>query len=178
QGKGDPAKGQPLFKQHCATCHTLFGEGNKVGPDLTSADRKGRELLMLNIVDPSAVIRPEFAAYTLLTTDGRLLTGLVVEASEQAVTLVDAKNEKTTVPRDKIDQLKPSPVSLMPEKLLDELTDQEVRDLFSYLQSDGPRQGGGGFESGRTLSSGTRQSSATHYCPPVKNSSSRHRERW
>src|SRR5262249_57899024 len=101
------------FKQHCAICHTLFGEGNKVGPDLTSADRKSRELLMLNIVDPSAVIRPEFGAYTLLTTDGRLLTGLVIETTEQAVTLRGAKHENTTVPRDRIDELKPSPVSLM-----------------------------------------------------------------
>jgi putative membrane-bound dehydrogenase-like protein len=138
QGKGDRAAGYALFKQHCASCHTLFGEGNKIGPDLTTADRKSREFLVLNIVDPSAVIRPEFTAYTLLTTDGRLLTGLIVESTPQAVTLVDAKNEKTVVPRAKIDDLKPSPVSLMPEKLLDELSDQQLRDLFSYLQGDGP----------------------------------------
>jgi putative heme-binding domain-containing protein len=127
--------GAALFTQHCATCHTLFGQGNKVGPDLTSADRKSRAFLVSNIVDPSAIIRPEFAAYVVVTTDGRILTGLVVEATPQAVTLLDAKNERTVLPRDKIDTLKVSPVSLMPEKLLDSLTDQQLCDLFSYLKS-------------------------------------------
>jgi putative membrane-bound dehydrogenase-like protein len=139
KGKGDPVRGKALFTQHCATCHSLFGQGNKIGPDLTSADRKNREFLVTNIVDPNAVIRPEFAAYTVLTTDGRLLTGLIVEATPQAVTLVDAKNDRTIVPRDKIDDMKPSTISLMPEKLLDVLTESEIRDLFSYLQSDPPR---------------------------------------
>jgi putative membrane-bound dehydrogenase-like protein len=142
KGNGDLARGKALFTQHCATCHTLFGQGNKVGPDLTSADRKSRDFLVSNIVDPSAIIRPEFAAYTVLTTDGRLLTGLVVEATPQAVTLIDAKNERIVLSRDKIDTLKVSPVSLMPEKLLDGLTDQQLCDLFSYLQADpGQAQG-------------------------------------
>jgi putative heme-binding domain-containing protein len=136
KGKGDLMRGKALFTQHCATCHTLFGQGNKVGPDLTTADRKSRDFLVSNIVDPSAIIRPEFAAYVVVTTDGRILTGLVVEATPQAVTLLDAKNERTKLPRDKIDTLKVSPVSLMPEKLLDGLTDQQLSDLFSYLQAD------------------------------------------
>jgi putative membrane-bound dehydrogenase-like protein len=137
KAKGDLTRGKALFTEHCATCHTLFGQGNKIGPDLTSADRKNREFLVTNIVDPSAVIRPEFTAYNLLTTDGRILTGLIVESTPQAVTLLDAKNERTVMPRDKIDTLKASPVSLMPEQLLDGLTDQQICDLFSYLQSDG-----------------------------------------
>jgi putative membrane-bound dehydrogenase-like protein len=138
KGKADPVRGQALFTQHCAVCHALFGQGNKVGPDLTSADRKNREFLVTSIIDPSAVIRPEFAAYNILTTDGRILTGLVVENTPQAVTLLDAKNERTVLPRDKIDEIKVSAASLMPEKLLDALSEQEVRDLFGYLQADGP----------------------------------------
>src|SRR5207302_1304359 len=54
-GKGNPGNGKRLFTKHCATCHTLFGEGNKVGPDLTGADRKNRDWLLTSIVDPSAV---------------------------------------------------------------------------------------------------------------------------
>jgi putative heme-binding domain-containing protein len=137
----DPANGKALFTKHCAVCHTLFGEGNKVGPELTGADRKNREYLITQIVDPSAVIRQEYVAFVVNTKDGRSLTGLIVEATPQAITLVDAKNEKTVLAREKIDDMAPSPVSLMPEKLLDPLQDQEIRDLFSYLQSDGP--GGG-----------------------------------
>jgi hypothetical protein len=63
---------------------------------------------------------------------------LVVESTPQAVTLVDAKNERTVVSRSNVESLEPSPVSLMPEKLLDQLTNEQLRDLFAYLQADRP----------------------------------------
>ncbi len=85
------------------------------------------------------MIRPEFAAHTVLMTDGRVLTGLIVESTPGAVTLVNEKNERSVLPREKIEEMKVSPVSLMPEKLLDTLDDQQVRDLFSYVQSDGAK---------------------------------------
>jgi putative membrane-bound dehydrogenase-like protein len=137
-GPGDPARGKPLFAKHCATCHTLFGEGNKVGPDLTGVDRKNINFLLTNIVDPSAVIRQEFLAFVVATRDGRVLTGLIAEETPKALTLLDAKNERTLIARDQIDTLEASAVSLMPEKILDPLTNEELRDLFSYLQSDPP----------------------------------------
>jgi putative membrane-bound dehydrogenase-like protein len=136
-GKGRPANGKVLFTKHCATCHTLFNEGGKVGPELTGADRKNLNFLLTSIVDPSAFIRPEFVAYTVETKDGRLLNGLILEQTPEAITLVDAKAEKTIIARSKIDgEPTPSATSLMPEKLLDPLDDQEIRDLFSYLQSN------------------------------------------
>jgi putative heme-binding domain-containing protein len=135
---GDPLKGKVLFEKHCAICHQLWGEGNKVGPELTGADRKNRDFMLSNIVDPSAVIRPEFVAYTVETKDGRSLFGLIVEATPAAITLLNAKNERAVIPRDKIEELKASPISLMPEKILDPLEDEEVRHLFAYIQGDGP----------------------------------------
>jgi putative membrane-bound dehydrogenase-like protein len=138
QAPGDPARGRLLFQKHCAVCHTLFGEGAHVGPDLTAADRKNRPYLVAQVVDPSAYIRPEYVAYTVEMKDGRQLTGLVVESTAGAVTLLDAKNERAVLPRDRIEEMAPSPVSLMPEKLLDPLGDPELRDLFSYLQADRP----------------------------------------
>lgn len=138
RGKGEAAHGKPIFMKHCGTCHTLFGEGNKIGPDLTGADRKNLNFLMQNIVDPSAVQRLEFTNHVVVTSDGRNLSGVVSEANAEMVTLVNAKNEKTTIPRSQIEDIVPSPVSLMPEKLLDPLSDEELRHLFAYLQSDGP----------------------------------------
>jgi putative heme-binding domain-containing protein len=137
QKPGDKVNGKALFTKTCATCHTLFGEGNKVGPELTAADRKNRDFLLVSIVDPSASIRPEYVAYVVNLKDGRTLTGLVVESSPKAVTLLNEKNERTVIARDKIDDMSASPVSLMPEKVLDPLSEQEIRDLFAYLQSDG-----------------------------------------
>lgn len=136
----DPVNGRLLFQKHCATCHTLFGEGTKLGPDLTTADRKDRMFLLMHTVDPSAVVRLDYASYNVVTTDGRTLTGLVAEATPQTVTLVDGKNERTVIPRSKIESMNASSVSLMPERLLDGLSDPEVRDLFAYLQSDGPKK--------------------------------------
>lgn len=138
QGKGNPISGKVLFQKHCATCHTLFGEGNKIGPDLTSADRKNRNFLTTSIVDPSAIIRPEFMSHTVTTTDGRVLHGIIVERSSAAITLVDVKTDRTTLAQDKIESLEPSSVSLMPESIIDPLDDQQIRDLFSYLQADAP----------------------------------------
>lgn len=135
KGKGDAARGKPLMRKHCGTCHQLFDEGNKIGPDLTATDRKNLNVLVPNVVDPSAVIRPEFVAYTLATSDGRVLSGLLAESTADSVTLLDAKNVRTTINRADIDQLEPSVVSLMPERILDPLTEDEIRDLFAYLQS-------------------------------------------
>jgi putative heme-binding domain-containing protein len=138
QGRGQPAAGKELFQKHCATCHTLFGEGNKIGPDLTTADRKNRSFLVTSIVDPGAIIRPEYVAHTVTTSDGRMLTGLIVDRSPTAITLVDAKTQRTVLAQDKIESLEPSSVSLMPESILDPLDDQQIRNLFSYLQADSP----------------------------------------
>jgi putative membrane-bound dehydrogenase-like protein len=135
-GVGNLESGHKLYMKHCGVCHTLHGEGEKIGPDLTSSDRKNRDSLLLNILDPSGTIRPEFISQTALLVDGRVLSGLVTESSPQQLTIVDAKQQKTVVPRDEIDQIEPSTTSLMPERLLEQLQEQEVRDLFRYLQSE------------------------------------------
>ena len=137
-GKGDAQKGHAHFTKLCATCHMLFAEGNKVGPELTGADRKDVDFLATSIVDPSAVVRNEFVAQVAALKDGRLLTGLLAESAPSTVTLLDAKNERVVVPRQNLESLTPSRQSLMPEKLLDELDEQQIRDLFAYLQSSGP----------------------------------------
>jgi putative membrane-bound dehydrogenase-like protein len=138
RGKGDAVRGKELYTKNCATCHTLFNEGNKVGPELTGVDRKNLDFLVHSIVDPSAIVRPEFVAYSVATKDGRVLTGLIAEDSPKALTLLDAKNERTVIARDSIEEMNPLPQSLMPEKLLDSLDDQQICDLFAYLQGNEP----------------------------------------
>ncbi|MBI3861673.1 MAG: c-type cytochrome, partial [Planctomycetia bacterium] len=110
--------------------------GTAVGPDLTGAERKNRELLVRSIVDPSAMIRQEFLAHVAVTKDGQVLTGLLAESTADTITLVDAKNQRTVLKRSDVEELQESAVSLMPEKLLDDLTDQQIRDLIAYLQTD------------------------------------------
>jgi putative membrane-bound dehydrogenase-like protein len=139
-GRGDPVKGKPIFTKICAVCHTLFGEGNKVGPELTGQDRKNLDLLLNHIVDPSAMVRPEHQAWKVRTTDGQVLTGLIVEQTPGATTLLDAQNNRITIAQAKIEAVAASETSLMPEKLLDPLTDDEIRHVLAYLQADAPVQ--------------------------------------
>ena len=136
-GKGDSHAGKQIFQQTCGVCHRLFGDGNDIGPDLTGADRKNSESLLLNIVNPSAYIRPEFVSYEVTTKDGQSITGLMVESSASSVTLRDRNNQRHVLARDQISELKESAVSLMPDGLLEALTPQQVMDLFAYVQSDG-----------------------------------------
>jgi putative heme-binding domain-containing protein len=133
-GAGDPANGKSLFAKHCAACHVLHGEGSKVGPDLTAANRTDRAALLANLVDPSAVIRREYLSYVIQTSSGQMLTGLLAEQDAGSITVLDAKNQRFKLPRDQVKSIGESNVSLMPERVLDTLSPQELRDLFSYLE--------------------------------------------
>src|SRR4029453_9922143 len=95
-----------------------------------------RNYLLVSIVDPGAIVRAEYLSYLVKTTDGRVLSRLLVEQTPASLTRGGAKGERTTVPRDKVQTLKESPVSLMPEGLLSGMKPQQLRDLFSYLQSN------------------------------------------
>jgi putative heme-binding domain-containing protein len=133
---GDAAAGKVLFQNTCAVCHHLYDFGADVGPDLTHANRKDRDFLLLSIVDPSATIRSEYLSYIIHTTDGQVLTGLIGAQTPSSITLKGPANQRTTIERAKIKDMQESPVSLMPEGLLSQLKPQQVRDLFAYLQGD------------------------------------------
>jgi putative heme-binding domain-containing protein len=140
RAKGDAARGSVIYEKTCASCHKLHGQGTPVGPDLTGAERKDRLKLIRNIIDPNSEIRPQFISHVAVTNDGRVITGLLAESNAETITLLDAKNKRTLLRRADLEELRESTVSLMPEKLLDEMTDQQIRDLLAYLQSDGPKK--------------------------------------
>jgi len=135
-GSGHVSAGRLVFGKVCAGCHRLFGQGKDVGPDLTKANRQDLNFLLVSIVDPSVQIRKEYLSYVIVTVDGRIVSGLPVEETAAGVTLLDAKNERTVIARDDIEEIRISATSLMPEKILKDLQPQQVRDLFRYLRSD------------------------------------------
>lgn len=137
-GQGDLGRGQALFREHCATCHRLFDEGKSVGPDLTHANRLDREYLLVSLVDPAGVIRKEYRAAVVQTRDGRVLSGLIAEQTPDRVTLINANEERTTIPAGDIEEIAESSTSLMPEDLYRRLDPGAIRDLFRYLQSNPP----------------------------------------
>jgi len=136
-GSGSVSGGKLIFEKQCATCHKLFGAGIEIGPDLTKANRQDRNYLLVSMVDPSAQIRKEYLSYVVVTSDGRVVTGLLSEESAASVTILGAKNERTTIARDDMEEMHVSSVSLMPEGILKQLKPQQVRDLLRYLNSGG-----------------------------------------
>ena len=131
--RGSLGRGRVIYNRLCAQCHTLYGEGGKIGPDLTGADRRDIDALMLQVVDPSRSIRNEFASFNVELKDGRTLTGFVLDPTPQSLVVLDAQGEKTSLARVDVRQVRESSVSLMPEGLLDDLPPQSLVDFFSYL---------------------------------------------
>ena len=136
KGQGEATRGKALVAKNCLACHQLFGEGGKIGPDLTAADRKNLEVLLPNIVDPSALVREEYQQYIVVTVDGRVLSGILAENTAAKATFVDSKGVRLTLLKKDIETMTRAQTSLMPEGILDTLSDQEMRDLFAYLRSD------------------------------------------
>jgi len=135
---GDPVAGSKVFQRLCAQCHKIYGEGQDVGPDLTSNGRGSYEQLLSNVFDPSLVIGSAFQGTTVATTDGQVLTGLLVEKSPERVVLKMQGGKVETIPGDRVDELKVSPLSLMPEDLEKQLQPQELADLFAFITLDKP----------------------------------------
>ena len=134
---GDASRGRAVFARICQQCHTLFDTGGKVGPDLTGSNRGDLDYILQNIVDPNAVIPNDYRAWNLETTDGRSIQAILKQQDDKAVTVVTA-NETLVLPRKEIQSMTESQLSMMPEGLLQQMTDQEVRDLLYYLR--GPAQ--------------------------------------
>lgn len=135
---GDPRAGQAVFEKSCAQCHKIYGAGHDVGPDLTHNGRNSWDQLLSNVLDPNLVIGAAYETHTVVTDDGRVLTGLLVEDSPQRIVLKLQGAKLEAVPRDNIEQSEKSPLSLMPEELEKQLTPAELADMFAYLALDRP----------------------------------------
>jgi putative membrane-bound dehydrogenase-like protein len=128
----DRSRGRAVFDRACASCHKLYGQGGEIGPDLTGAGRDNLDYLLENLVDPSASVSADFRMVVVAMNDGRVLNGLVRARTERTLTL-QTPTEAVVLDRGEIEGLRPSPLSLMPDGLLDPLKEAEVRDLIAYL---------------------------------------------
>ena len=111
-----------------AICATIFDMPHNT--DFASLRR-----MLLAMVHPSAEIREGFGSFTVLTSDGRILSGLKMEQNDNLLVLRGTDGQDQVLAGDEIDDLTPNRQSLMPEGLLDTLQDEEIRDLFAYIQS-------------------------------------------
>ena len=131
--RADASHGRAVFTRTCAQCHTLYGTGGQVGPDLTGSNRFNLDYVLQNVIDPSAVIAKEFQVTLVRTKDGRVLSGIAQEG-DHAITIV-SETGKVVVPRDEIDRVKKSELSMMPDGLINGLGETDFTDLVSYLRT-------------------------------------------
>ena len=135
---GDAKAGQAVFQKICGQCHKIYGEGQEVGPDITVNGRSSFEQLLSNVFDPSLVIGASYQARTVVTADGRVLTGLLTEDNDQRVVLKTQGGKLETIARADVEEMKVSELSLMPEELEKQLKSEEIADLFAYITLDKP----------------------------------------
>ncbi|MCS1409202.1 MAG: hypothetical protein M2R45_02382 [Verrucomicrobia subdivision 3 bacterium] len=139
-GRGDPLTGKQLFEAACGVCHRLFDSGKVIGPELTGYERDNLEFMLTAIVDPSLAVREEFEMVTVTLRrranerEATVLVGFVTERDENSLTLTDMVGNESVIGFQDIAGQERSRLSAMPEGLLDAMTDQQIRDLFAFLQ--------------------------------------------
>jgi putative heme-binding domain-containing protein len=136
--RGDPAAGAAVFKKACAICHRLGGEGTDVGPDLAALADRSPSALLVAILDPNRAFEAKYTDFTIQTTDGRILNGLVAAETGSSVTLRRQEGKEDVLLRSEIDAMAASGRSLMPEGLENDIKPQDLADLIAYLSATGP----------------------------------------
>lgn len=132
--RADVHKGRQMFQAVCASCHTLYGEGGELAPDLTGSNRADIDYILLNMIDPSADIPDAYKLVTLQTSDGQSLAGTIAQEDDQRV-VIRLVGQTQTVLKSDIAGRQTSDLSMMPEGLLTALPDNMVLDLVKYLQT-------------------------------------------
>nr|MBA3482562.1 c-type cytochrome [Pirellulales bacterium] len=132
---GDMARGEELYKKHCASCHKFHDVGEQVGPDLATIEDRSRDALLREILDPNRAVDQRYAEYLALTVDGMVKKGILVEESGNAITLRGLQREETTLLRSELESLATVGKSLMPEGFENELSVQEMADVLQFLTS-------------------------------------------
>jgi putative membrane-bound dehydrogenase-like protein len=130
----EPARGAAVFRDNCMTCHTIQRFGQQVGPELSSVSSRPAELLLRDVLDPSAQIAANFVSYVLVTQEGKTFEGLIVSQNADSVRLRRAQGEETVVSLKAVEQLRASNKSLMPEGFETKISPQAMADLLAFLR--------------------------------------------
>ncbi|MDZ4850900.1 MAG: PVC-type heme-binding CxxCH protein [Pirellulaceae bacterium] len=136
--RGNAQRGLVVYDRICGQCHVMHERGFEVGPNITANGRGNFEQLIVSVFDPSLVIGEAFKSVTLRTVDGRVVNGILVEQSPQRTVLKLQGNKQEAFPASEIEEMKQNEKSLMPEGLEEQMTRQEMADLFALLSIEGP----------------------------------------
>lgn len=130
--KANLSQGRVLFTAICGACHQMYGQGGKIGPDLTGSGRANIDYLLENIADPSGVVSADYRMSLITLKDGRTLSGVITGTTDKTVS-IRTLAETMTLEKSEITKTDTSPVSMMPEGLLLAFQPDQIRDLIAYL---------------------------------------------
>lgn len=135
--KGNVEAGLAMFKKHCMKCHKHGDLGETIGPNLTGMAVHPKEELLVHMMDPSRSVEGNFRMYQVVTTDGKLITGMLASETRTSLEIIDTEAKRHPVQRDDVEELISSPKSLMPEGFEKQMTQEEIRDLLEFLTNKG-----------------------------------------
>jgi len=133
--KGDPRRGRLIFEKNCVTCHQVDRIGVNVGPDISDTRDKTPAYLLTNILDPNRAVDANYFGYTLVTKQGRILTGLVKGETTSSITIRLPEGKEESVLRADVEELNSSGQSLMPVGLEKNITVEQMADLITFLKN-------------------------------------------
>ena len=137
---GDAGRGEALYRQEklqCVKCHRIGREGGRVGPDLTAIGASSPlDYVIDSVLHPAKNVKEGYNTLVVLTADGRVVTGIPVSRTGTELVLRTAEDKVVSIRTDDIDEESPG-ASLMPQGLVDGLSQQELADLVRYLSQLG-----------------------------------------
>ena len=133
--KSDVSKGRLVYQQVCGACHIMYGEGGKIGPELTGSNRANLDYFLLNVLAPSYDVPEGYRMVTVTSKDGQVFVGNVVEEDATKVVL-NMVGQRTVVAKSDIRSRQTSKISMMPEGLLNPLQDNQILDLIAYMRTE------------------------------------------
>jgi putative heme-binding domain-containing protein len=133
--KGDPLQGRQLFQKNCAVCHRIGKIGVNVAPDISDSRTKTPAQLLDSILDPNRAVDANYFGYSLITSTGRIFSGIISAETANSVTLKQAEGRTMTVLRSEIAELHNTGVSLMPTGQEKNITERQMADLISFIKN-------------------------------------------
>lgn len=137
-GGGNSERGRAIYERRCAACHRFANSGHAVGPDLVSVQNKSPADLLVAILDPSREAQPNYVAYTVVTRQGTVYSGLIAGESAGGLTLRRAEGKEDHILRSQIEELVSTGKSLMPEGLEKDIRPDQMADLIAFIKSTPP----------------------------------------
>ena len=136
--KANPAEGELVYQRTCFACHRMHGKGGDIGPDLTGSNRTNTAYLLSNILNPNGDIQDDYKTVVITTNDGRTYSGNIISENDRNVSLRVVGQDPISISTSKIQNREVTSKSMMPDGLLNNLTDDEVLNLVAYLKALNP----------------------------------------